>query len=85
MTILWAANHGSTVAIGRKPCGLVMALLFTITVKREGETALTWLFEDADVARRARELAQEQGIYQTGGAEYVTDFDEFAAWVRREH
>lgn len=61
-----------------------MAMLFTITVKRPGALPITWLFEDVDTARRARELAEARGIFQSGGAEYLTDFDEFASWVRGE-
>lgn len=54
-------------------------MLFTITVRRPGEAEMTWLFEDIDAACRARELAQDTGIYVSGGAEYITDYDEFVA------
>lgn len=59
-------------------------MLFTITVRPPGESEMTWLFEDVDTERRARELAQDTGIYVSDDAEYITDFDEFAAWVMRQ-
>lgn len=61
-----------------------MALL-TLTVKRPGDASpSTWLFDDCQGHRRARELAIEQGILLSHGEDYITDFDEFAAWVRRD-
>jgi hypothetical protein len=59
-------------------------MLFTVTVRRPGESEMTWLFDDVDAARRAKKLAEDTGIYVSGGAEYITDFDEFADWVRRQ-
>ena len=61
-----------------------MALL-TLTVQRLGDEKTTqWLFDDDTCYRRARELAIATGIYRTDGCDYITDFQEFAAWVRRD-
>lgn len=59
--------------------------LFTITVQRPGDCEpTTWLFDDVYAARNARELAAQEKILIRNGEDYITDFDEFAAWVRRE-
>lgn len=56
-----------------------MALL-TLTVKRPQDAApTTWLFDDCQWHRRAKELAIDQGILLAQGEDYITDFDEFAA------
>ncbi|GAB3513149.1 hypothetical protein [Pseudoxanthomonas daejeonensis] len=61
-----------------------MALL-TITVQRPGDRQpTTWLFDDVFQARNARELASQEKILISNGEDYITDFREFAAWVRRE-
>ena len=61
-----------------------MALL-TLTVKRPQDAApTTWLFDDCQWHRRAKDLAIDQGILLAQGEDYITDFDEFAAWVRRD-
>lgn len=59
--------------------------LFTITVQRAGDRKpTTWLFDDVFQARNARELASHEKILVSNGEDYITDFDEFAAWVRGE-
>ncbi|MCV2216097.1 hypothetical protein [Thauera sp. Sel9] len=60
-------------------------MLRTLTVQRHGDAKpQQWLFDDDTCYRRARELAIATGIYRTDGQDYITDFDEFAAWVRRD-
>ncbi|RYZ23870.1 MAG: hypothetical protein EOO16_03230 [Chitinophagaceae bacterium] len=57
----------------------------TITVQRPGDRqSTTWLFDDVFQARHARELASQEKILISNGEDFITDFDEFAAWVRRE-
>ena len=59
--------------------------LHTITVKRPGDAKETlWLFDDIHQARAARELAANEQILVSNGEDYITDFDEFAAWVKRD-
>ena len=58
--------------------------LHTITVKRHGDAKeTTWLFDEIFQARAARELAAQEQILVSNSEEYITDFAEFAAWVRR--
>ena len=61
-----------------------MAIL-TITVQRPGDRQpTTWLFDDVFQARNARELASHEKILVSNGEDYITDYAEFAAWVRGE-
>lgn len=59
--------------------------LFTVTAQRPGDQhPTTWLFDDVLAAQSARTLAAQQNILLDTSEDFITDFDEFAAWVRRE-
>lgn len=60
-------------------------MLLTLTVRRPGDAKETlWLFDDIHQARAARELAAQENILLGNSEDYITDFHEFAAWVRRD-
>lgn len=61
--------------------------MYFIVIRRSGETkAIHWYFDDLHNATQAVILAQNAGATVEAGPtdEYITDLDEFTAWLRHD-
>lgn len=55
--------------------------VLTIIDRSASRGTADWYFDDHAHFLRARKLAQELGIFITDRTDFITDLDEFRAWV----
>lgn len=58
-----------------------MGIWIVVAQRIDDETESCWFFEDEFQATCAYELAVELGLDSAIHADYVTDFEEFKAWL----